>query len=129
VPTKAHKPAALTDETWGERAHRAYRTQRRTYGQTYRQIADRISLVLPVADSQLYRLEDNTDLPKTSRVRLLAFLAIIAYGFNPEDFGLNSTNTPLAGLDLKRIEKLLRPWNTPSDLPDRSSGWSNVTAA
>lgn len=96
-------------ESWGERVSRAYRAQRRRTGQHYREVAERISQIHPVLNSQLSRLEDNEDLPPTRNTRLIAFLALIAYGYDPEDFGLNAGNTPVAGYDLKRVVDLLKP--------------------
>jgi hypothetical protein len=101
----------LNDETFGEKVHRAYRQGRAAHGFTYREIADRLSAVYPVSMQSLQRLELQPDIPRQQRVRLVAYLALIAYGFDPEDFGLNHDNTPLGLLDLEKTKVVLDPNN------------------
>ena len=101
----------LDDETFGERIHRAYRQGRTAHGFTYREVAERLSQVYPVSMQSLQRLEQQPDIPKQARMRLVAYLALIAYGFDPETFGLNHDNTPVGFVDLKKAKAVLDPTN------------------
>lgn len=74
--------------TWGESVHMAYRRARALYGQTYVDVARRINQLVPVSDPTLTRLEAYKDVPSQERVRRIAYFALLAYGHNPEDFGL-----------------------------------------
>lgn len=99
----------LDDENFGERVHRAYRKGRATYGFTYREVSERLSTVYPVSMQSLQRIEQQPVIPRQPRMRLVAYLALIAYGFEPEDFGLNHDNTPLGFVDLQRARTALDP--------------------
>lgn len=109
----AQKQLTLGVETWGERVRRAYRRARDTWGDgfNYRSVAEQISLVYPVSMTALQRLEQNEELPKQPRVRIVAFYALLAYGFDPADFGLTDENTPVANIDLRKTRQLLAPRN------------------
>jgi hypothetical protein len=107
----------LDDESFGERVHRAYRQGRALHGFTYRDIAERLTNLYPVSMQSLQRIEQQDEIPKQPRVRLVAYLALIAYGFEPEDFGLNHDNTPLGLVDLKKAKAALDPRNGCSTQP------------
>jgi hypothetical protein len=102
---------SLEDETFGERVHRAYRQGRAQHGFTYREISDWLAPVYPVSMQSLQRIEAQPDLPRQARMRLVAYLALIAYGFEPEDFGLNHDNTPLGFIDIEKTKAVLDPTN------------------
>lgn len=109
---------SLDDESFGERVHRAYRQGRAIHGFTYREIADRITQVYPVSMQSLQRIEQQPDVPRQPRVRLVAYLALVAYGFDPETFGLNHDNTPVGFIDLRKAKSVLDPSNGCSSRSD-----------
>ena len=110
----------LADENWGDRLHRAYRTARRNNpGLTYRQVAQQLSRIFPTTDATVIRLENYDDVPSQQRVRALAYLVVLAYGFDPGQFGLDESNT---GLDPQIIK-------TARDLLIRSKSWIPNDAA
>lgn len=98
--------------TWGEKVHLAYRRSRATYGHTYREVAERISQIFPTTDATIVRLESYDTVPKQERVRIVAYLALLAYGFDPSDFGLSPDNVRLDKQVLKRAAGLLKPRNS-----------------
>lgn len=107
------KQLTLGEETWGERVRRAYRQARDTWGGgfNYRSVAEQISQVYPVSMTALQRLEQNVDLPRQPRVRIVAYYTLLAYGFDPTDFGLTPENTPISNIDLRKTKQLLSPKN------------------
>lgn len=122
----------LEAETWGDQVRRAYRTQRDLYGYVYADIVERIngSRIAQVHVPTLQRLERHETVPAKASTRLQAFLVLIAYGFDPEDFELTSANVPLAGLDLKAVYEALTPTpKTSPDLHKRTSARTSVHAA
>lgn len=106
---KTAEPMQLNEETWGDRVHRAYRTSRAHYGHTYREIAERMNQITSITDSTLLRLETYKEVPSQERVRRVAFYALLAYGFNPEDFGLTLENVGVAPQMAKMAADLLTP--------------------
>lgn len=134
----------LEPETFGQKLKRAYLTQRSLYGWTLEDIEERItsSGVMKISDTQMQRLERHTDLPPTAQTRLQAYVVIIAYGYDPADFGLTEENVPLGAIDLKKLYNLVspkgpkpsnlrhhRPRSNPSDQRLRRSRCSEVSAA
>lgn len=113
----------LEEETFGEKLHRAYRTCRKLYGLKYLDHAEAISEWINVSDQALMRWEiDFEDLPTRPRQRQLTYLAIIAYGFDPADFGLTPENSGLAAWDITKVEKALNPANRrPADRSSKST--------
>lgn len=100
-------PQQLAEETWGDRLHRAYRNARREQGLTYRQVARQVSSVFPVSDATIIKLEEYSEVPPSPRQRLVAFLALLVYGYDPREFELTAENTPIEGLDLDRVKELI----------------------
>lgn len=99
----------LVEENWGERLHRASRMSRQMYGQTYRDVAASISRLHKITDSTLIRLESYKELPSQQRVRVIAFYTLLAYGFEPAEFGLTEENVGLAPELVELARKLLSP--------------------
>lgn len=98
----------LPEENWGQRVHRAYRQQRDRTGRKYMDVAALISKVMPVYDTTLQRLEKYEraeDL--TTRQRINAWLVLLAYGFNPEEFGITKDMVPVERLTSKEVVDLL----------------------
>lgn len=93
---------ALGDETWGERLGRA----RGRSGLKLREAAEIASRVWPTTHTSLLRLESLREPPTDQRRRFAALLAVLVYGFNPEDFGLSLSDIP-ALIDRDRLADLL----------------------
>lgn len=98
----------LEAETWGERLHRAYRRCRAYSGLVYLDQSDAISQFLPVSDQTLMRFEVR-DEPTKVKDRMICFLAIIAYGHDPAEWGLTPENSGLEHWDLAKIRRALDP--------------------
>lgn len=80
----------LDAETWGERLARARARSRISL----KEAAARISPFLPVSYSSLMRLEWLREPPADQRRRILAYLTLVAYGYEPSAFGLDITDLP-----------------------------------
>lgn len=95
--------ADLPMETWGERLRRA----RELSGLRLDEAAETISRVWPVSYASLVRLEKERKLPANPRRRLVAFLALVAYGFEPAGFEVGDDVLP-AALSRERVLQVLR---------------------
>jgi len=60
-----------------------------------------------VSYSSVQRLEKLDECPTDPRRRLVAFLTLLLYGFDPQDFGLSTGDLPRA-LDPKKIASIIR---------------------
>ena len=108
--SKKNQPLKLEPETWGERYARAYRTSRHLYGRTYEEVAELLTSVgKDCAPSALYKLANHDEVPGRMPSRQRAYLALLAYGFAPEDFGLTIENSGLKSWDMKRVVDQLKP--------------------
>ena len=76
----------LDEERWGERIRRA----RERAGLTVREAADLVSQIHETSYRSIARLEE-LHVPPTGRRQLLAYLALLAYGYDPDDFGLGDS--------------------------------------
>jgi hypothetical protein len=111
----------LTPETWGDQMHRAYRQARARFGGgrdketgkaafSYDVVARKLrSVGISMTDQVLLALERLDDPPKRMRQRQVAYFALIAYGYDPADFGLTPANVELSGYDIPRIKKAIAP--------------------
>lgn len=99
---------SLGTETWGERLARA----RSRSGVSLKEAAARVSDLAPVSYSSIMRLESMTEPPADRKRRMVAYLTLIAYGFDPEQFGLSENDIP------KWITKEVL-----ADLPISGKGW------
>jgi hypothetical protein len=59
-----------------------------------KEAAARVSELLPVSYSSLMRLESMQEPPTDQRRRLLAYLTLVAYGYDPTQFGLEREDLP-----------------------------------
>lgn len=101
----------LTDEKWGERFLRAYYASKERYGPqevSWRKLAARVSKVLPAANSTVMRLRYLEDAPVGAAQRQLAYLAVLALGFDPQDFGLTEADAS-PGWHMPTVRKLVAP--------------------
>lgn len=111
----------LQDETWGDQLHRAYRQARSRFNQrrdpvtgkasfSYDVVAHKLrSVGISMTDQALFRLEELDEASTRMRQRQVAYFALIAYGYDPADFGLTPDNVALAGYDIPRITKAIAP--------------------
>lgn len=81
---------ALDEETWGERVARARGRARLSL----KEAAARVSRLVPVSYSSLMRLEYLDAVPTDVKRRMVAYLALIVYGYEPEEFGLSVDDLP-----------------------------------
>lgn len=88
----------LGPETFGDRFRRA----RETSGRSLREAEEAVAQFLPTSRNSLNRLEQLDTAPADRRRRALAYLVLVAYGFDPLDFGLADTDLP-AGLSLDSV--------------------------
>lgn len=113
---RRRKPLRLEPETWGEQVKRAYLTQRDLTGRHYKEIAAEITeLGIPVYVNSLQRLEKMESVPQTARQSLIAWLALLVYGFDPTDFGLDKASISPARYTSKEVIEQatqLSPWIT-----------------
>lgn len=101
-------PLRIEHETWGERFHRAYRKGRDAYGFTWRSLAETISQVTPVVNSTLIRMSELEEAPAGRAKRQLAYLTVLAMGFDPDDFDLTEEDVS-PGWHMPTVRRLLTP--------------------
>jgi transcriptional regulator with XRE-family HTH domain len=87
----------LEEETWGQRLRRA----REEAGLSQPGAARLLTkVVIPVTQPEVSRLEGQLSPPATGRQAFLAYLLVLAYGYDPDDFGLaDSGAAPLIDKD------------------------------
>lgn len=94
--------------TWGEELLLAYRRGREVHRYSWLKLAERVSQVTPVHHMTLQRLADLEVEPATASKRQLAYLTILAMGFDPADFGLTDADVSPAW-HMPTVRKLLLP--------------------
>lgn len=99
--TEALALTAFPVETWGERLRRA-RGRR-----ALEAVATSISHVYVISHTTIARLEKLTDKPTKLKQRRIAVLALLSYGYDPEDFGLSLDDLP-SQLDLLGVMDYFR---------------------
>ena len=106
---KAH--LSLGDESFGEKIHRAYRIGRRKYGFTYSEVAERIRPIYPISDQALQRMAEEIESLEqaSSRQRIWLFLMLLAYGFEPSEFGIEDGSVSLDPEVVKLARRRLSP--------------------
>lgn len=82
----AYELAELDAELWGERVRRA----RERAKLSVRTAAELVGAVLPTSFRSIARLEEEPGVPDGRR-QLLAYVALLAYGFDPAGFGLGDS--------------------------------------
>lgn len=104
----------LRAPTWGDRLHLAYREARRVHGYgflSYNSLAERISELVPTNGQRLLRLEEYDDVPPQPAQRQIAWLELVAMGYDPADFGLTDRNVTTDGFSAAAVRALKRPWS------------------
>jgi hypothetical protein len=120
-------PRRLGPETWGQRLRRAHGLSELGV----REAAYAVSLYIPVSRQRLLDLEKLKDPPKNPSRRCVAYLAIVAYGYDPLDLDLDDSCLPPAwnvtdvaahvrAAALQECGPTSRSssWSDPSDIPD-----------
>lgn len=101
-------------ETWGERFLRAYK-KARSHPEfppgsiTYDAIAERVSQLVPTTGTSILRLGSADVEPSRPNQRQIAYLALVAMGFDPREFGLSHSDRRLRGLTDRAIHQTLNP--------------------
>lgn len=81
---------ALEAETWGDRLRRA----RERSGLRLRDVAGLVHPYEPTSHQRLLNLEILDEPPADAGRRILALLAVVAYGYDPAAFGLSWEDLP-----------------------------------
>lgn len=95
--------------SFGELIHLAYRRARDKHGPariTYDAVAQRISQIVPISDSQIYRYEKLEEPPTSAGTRQHIYLLLLAYGAVPEDYGFK---WEWEGFNMGQVRRLLKP--------------------
>lgn len=117
--------ARLGAETWGEKFRRA----RDRAGLNVRQAAELIEPYVAISYSTLARIERKSETRPSGRAAQVAFVALLAYGIDPADFGLDelaecrALNTEAILSELRRRSSGRSP-SAGSGSSPRRSGWS-----
>jgi hypothetical protein len=80
----------LDDETWGERVRRARNRSRLSL----KTVEHLIRPMAPASYSYVGRLEQLVAPPSDMKKRAVAFLTLVAYGYDPTEFGLSRDDLP-----------------------------------
>lgn len=115
MPTpKVPKPSLSRSEgpRWGDEFRAAYQQAKRFFEPgviSYAAVAERVSQLIPTSDTTILRLSYNDDVPTNASTRQIAYLALVAMGFDPAEFGLESRDRGLKGLTDIQIRRMLDP--------------------
>lgn len=97
---------------WGEEFRQAY-IQAKGYFEsgviTNAAVAERVSRLVPTTPTSILRLGYLTGPPTRPNHRQIAYLALVAMGYDPSEFGLTSEDRALRGLTDIEIRKMLDP--------------------
>lgn len=104
----APKYQPLGEETFGEKLRRAARRCRDAYGYSYQDTVNAVSPFIPTSDMSLKRHEELPELPSDTRRRQLIYLLALAYGYEPESFGLTESDCNPA-FDMRKVRAALHP--------------------
>ena len=104
-------PLELPPENWGDRLRRARLHGKRRYGYSYRELAERVAMVVPVTDRALVALEHKIGPPTFKRQRLIAAIYVLALGYSPESLGIDEASELLRPYDQDRLHDVLDPEN------------------
>lgn len=97
---------------WGDEFRNAYIQAKRHFEPgviSYVAVAERVSQLIPTSDTTILRLSYNDTVPASASTRQIAYLALVAMGFDPTQFGLTLQDRALKGLTDIQIRKMLDP--------------------
>lgn len=97
---------------WGDDFRAAFLQAKRHFGAgviTNKAVAARVSQLVPTTDTTILRLGYLPDPPRGAAQRQTAWLALVAMGFEPGEFGLTSSDRALRGYTDIELRKMLDP--------------------
>lgn len=100
---------------WGDEFRAAYLQAKRYFEPgviSYAAVAERVSQLIPTSDTTILRLAYNDEVPAKAATRQIAWLALVAMGFDPREFGLNDEDRGLKGLTDIELRRMLDPGHT-----------------
>lgn len=103
---------------WGDEFRAAYLQAKRHFEQgviSYVAVAERVSQLIPTSDTTILRLSYNDDVPSNAGTRQVAYLALMAMGFDPTEFGLKPEDRGLKGLTDIELRRMLDPGHVQKD--------------
>lgn len=110
--TKRAPLARPSGPRWGDEFRAAYLQAKRHFDAgvvTYEAVADRVSQLVPVSHTTVLRLGYLDEVPEKQSARQVAYLSLVAMGYDPREFGLESRDRALRGMTDVEIRKLLDP--------------------
>ena len=118
VPDMTDERSSLSPSTagWGDRFRAAYVQSKRHFPVgvvTYRAVAERVSQVIPTSDTTVMRLGYLAGPPSTPAQRQLAYLSLMAMGYDPLEFELEPRDRALRGMTDIELRKMLDPGKMP----------------
>ena len=103
------KPLKLGEENWGQKVRRGYYLSKSIYGQTWEELAQRISQVQSITETSLMRLMTVEEKPTRAKALQMAWLLALALGIDPAEFDLYPEDLNSNFLTSKEVADLLRP--------------------
>lgn len=103
---------------WGDEFRAAYLQAKRHFDQgviSYVAVAERVSQLIPTSDTTILRLSYNDEVPTNAGTRQIAYLALMAMGFDPAEFGLTMEDRGLRGLTDIELRRMLDPGHAQND--------------
>lgn len=100
------------DVGWGDEFRAAYAQAKRHFPNgtiTYSKLAERVSRLVPVSHTSILRLGQLEELPDAPSTRQIAYLSLVAMGFDPTEFGLERTDRALRGMTEADVRRYLDP--------------------
>lgn len=97
---------------WGDEFRAAYLQAKRHFEPgvvSYEAVAERVSQLVPTTGTSILRLGYSEEVPSRPNQRQIAYLALVAMGFDPTEFGLDASDRALRGLTEIEVRKMLDP--------------------
>lgn len=97
---------------WGDGFRAAYVQSKRHFEPgviSYEALAERVSQLVPTTGTSILRLGYADEVPRRPNTRQIAYLALVAMGFDPTQFDLTAEDRALRGLTEIEIRKMLDP--------------------
>lgn len=111
---KVPKPSLTRSEgpRWGDEFRAAYLQAKRYFEPgviSYAAVAERVSQIIPTSDTTVLRLSYQDEVPTNPGTRQIAYLALMAMGFDPSEFGLEPQDRGLRGMTDIELRRILDP--------------------
>lgn len=112
-PVEIPQPSlSRMERNWGSEFRAAFIQARHHFGSevtSYDSVAERVSQLVPTTGTSIMRLGYSETVPRRPPQRQIAYLAFVAMGFDPLEFGLKPEDRRLRGLTDIEIRKMLDP--------------------